>query len=73
MERLRERLGTYDRLVAGMAGALKDSLGKGPKGVQAEIFNDARFEQLEAEGRTELGAKIEEARKIIQGKATDGE
>ena len=65
VERLRERLGTYDRLVAGMVGALKDSLGKGPKGVQAEIFNDARFERLEAEGRAEFAAKIEEARRII--------
>ena len=73
VERLRERLGTYDRLVAGMAGALKDSLGKGPKGVQAEIFNDARFERLEAEGRAEFAAKIEEARRIIQGEAKGGD
>lgn len=49
-----------------LTGALKDSLGKGPKGVQAEIFNDARFERLEAEGRAEFAAKIEEARRIIQ-------
>lgn len=55
-----------------MAGALKDSLGKGPRGVQAEIFNDARFERLEAEGRAEFAAKIEEARKIIQGEARGG-
>ena len=73
VERLRERLGTYDRLVAAMAGALKDSLGKGPKGVQAEIFNDARFERLEAEGRAEFAAKIEEARRIIQSEALGGE
>lgn len=67
VERLRERLGTYDRLVAGMAGALKDAVGEGPKGVQAEIFNDARFERLEAEGRAEFGVQIEKARQIIQG------
>lgn len=73
VERLRERLGTYDRLVAAMAGALKDSLGKGPRGVQAEIFNDARFERLEAEGRAEFAAKIEEARRIIQGEVLGGE
>jgi hypothetical protein len=73
VERLRERLGTYDRFAAGMAGALKDSLGKGPKSVQAEIFNDARFERLEAEGRAEFGAKIEEARRIIEGETLGGE
>ena len=73
MERLCERLGTYDQLVAGMAGALKDSFGKGPKGVQAEIFNDARFERLEAKGRAEFAAKIEEARRIIQGELPDKE
>ncbi len=71
VERLRERLGTYDRLVAAIAGSLKDSLGKGPKGVQAEIFNDARFERLEAEGRAEFAAKIEEARRTIQGEVRD--
>ena len=27
-----------------------------------EIFNDARFERLEAEGRAEFATKIEEAR-----------
>lgn len=73
VERLRERLATYDRLVAGMAGALKDSLGKGPKGVQAEIFNDTRFERLEAEGRAEFAAKIEEARRIIEDETTGGD
>lgn len=73
VERLRERLGTHDRLVTAMAGALKDSLGKGPKGVQAEIFNDVRFERLEAEGRAEFAAKIEEARKIIQSEVFGGE
>lgn len=54
------------------AGALKDLLGKGPKGVQAEIFNDTRFERLEAEGRAEFAVKIEEARKIILSQALGG-
>jgi len=58
---------TYDRLVAAVAGALKDDLGEGAKGVQAEIFNDARFERLEAEGRAEFAAKIEEMRKLLAG------
>lgn len=58
VSRLREQLGTYDRLVAAVAGAVKDDLGGAAKGVQAEIFNDARFERLEAEGRAEFAAKI---------------
>ena len=73
LERLRERLGTYDRLVAARAGALQDTLGKGPKGVLAEIFDDLRFERLEAEGRAEFAAKIEEARRIIGGEAAGGQ
>ena len=69
VERLRERLGTYDRFVAAMAGALKDDLGEGAKGVSAEIFNDVRFERLEAEGRAEFAAKIAEARKLFRNGA----
>jgi hypothetical protein len=67
LERLRQRLATYDRLVAAVAGMLMDDLGKGEAGVQAEIFNDARFERLEAEGRAEFAAKIEEMRKLLAG------
>jgi hypothetical protein len=67
VERLQERLATYDRLVAAVAGALKDDLGEGAKGVQAEIFDDARFERLEAEGRAEFAAKIEEMRQLLAG------
>lgn len=66
VERLKQRLTTYDRLVAAMAGALKDDLGKGETGVGAEIFDDARFERLEAEGRAEFAAKIEEMQKVLQ-------
>jgi hypothetical protein len=70
-ERLRERLGTYDRMVAAMAGALADDLGK--ESVKGEIFNDVRFERLEAEGRAEFAAKIEQARKLFQdGKISGG-
>ena len=65
-ERLRQRLGTYDRLVAAVAGALKDDLGGGAKGVQAGILSDARFERLEAEGRAEFATGIDELRKLFQ-------
>jgi hypothetical protein len=34
--------------------------------VQAEIFNDARFERLEAEGRAEFAAKIEAVQKLFR-------
>jgi hypothetical protein len=64
--RLRERLRLYDRLVAAVAGALKDDRDKGSKGVRAEIFNDPRFERLEAEGCAEFNAKIAELRMAVQ-------
>ena len=67
LERLRQRLATYDRLVAAVAGALMDDLGKGKPGVRAEIFQDTRFERLEAEGRDEFAAKIEEMQKLLKG------
>ena len=70
-ERLRQRLATYDRLVAAVAGTLMDDLGKGEAGVQAEIFNDAHFERLEAEGRAEFAAKIEEIRKLLADKTAN--
>lgn len=75
VERLRQRLGTYDRLVAAVAGALKDDLGESETGVRAEIFDDARFERLEAEGRAEFAAKIEEMQKLFRkdGLSHDGE
>jgi hypothetical protein len=66
-QRLRERLGTYDRMVAAVAGALRDDLGESAKSVQAEIFNDARFERLEAEGRAEFALAIDEMRKLLGG------
>ncbi len=61
-----QRLGAYDRLVAAVAGALKDDLGKVTAGVQAGIFDDARYERLEAEGRTEFAVKIEEMQKLFR-------
>ncbi len=71
VEHLRERLGTYDRLMAAVAGALKDDTGKGGPKVTAEILNDTRFERLEAEGRAEFAAKIEEMQKLLKGGAAN--
>jgi hypothetical protein len=62
MEELRRRVATYDRLVAGVAGTLKDEAGDHGSAVQAEIFNDQRFELLEAEGRMEFAAQLDELR-----------
>jgi hypothetical protein len=71
LERLRQRLATHDRLVAAVAGMLMNDLGKGESGMQAEIFHDVRFERLEAEGRAEFAAKIEEMRKLLKGDAAN--
>ncbi len=65
-----QRLGAYDRLVAAVAGALKDDLGKVTAGVQAGIFDDARYERLEAEGRTVFAVKIEEMQKLFRKTGT---
>ncbi|MBI5385870.1 MAG: hypothetical protein HZA90_14425 [Verrucomicrobia bacterium] len=47
-------------MTAAFAGALKDATGEDGPPVQAEIFNDARFERLEAEGRAEFAAQLEQ-------------
>jgi hypothetical protein len=65
LERLRQRLATYDRLVAAVAGTLMDDLGKGEAGVQAEIFDNARFERLEAEGRAEFASQLAALRQLL--------
>ncbi len=62
VERLKERLGAYDRLVAAVAGALKDEFGEGGPSVRAQIFDDGRFERLEAEGRAELRQRSKRCR-----------
>jgi len=68
VEQLKKRIGTYDRLIASVAGALKDSTEGSSSSVQAEIFDDARFERLEAEGRREFADQIVQLRKLFQGR-----
>lgn len=63
LQQLRRRVAMYDRLVAAVAGAIKDE----GQQVKAEIFSDARFERLEAEGRAEFAAPIEELRRLLSG------
>ena len=66
LDQLRQRVAVYDRLVAAVAGAMKDSAEEVGPPVDAEIFDDARFERLEAEGRAQFAAQIEEAQRIIK-------
>ena len=66
LDQLRRRIAVYDRLVAAVAGAIKDSAEDGVLPVKGEIFNDSRFERLEAEGRAQFSAQIEEAWRIIK-------
>jgi hypothetical protein len=65
LDRLRQRLGTYDRMVAAVAGVLRDAADESGPGVQAEIFSDARFERLEAEGRAEFAPKVEAVKRLL--------
>lgn len=53
-ERLQQRIGTYDRLMAAVAGMVADEESEGGRKVAAEIFSDVRFEQLEAQGRADF-------------------
>jgi hypothetical protein len=64
LDHLRQRVGIYDRLVAAVAGAMKDSTEEGTP-LEAEIFNDARFERLEAEGREEFAAQLDQMRRHL--------
>jgi len=48
-----------NRLVAAVAGALKDA-------AQEEILNDARFERLEADGRAQFAGQIAELRHLLR-------
>ena len=54
---LRNELERYDRLVAACAGTLKDAVGEGEL-VHGAIFDDPRFERLEAEGSVEFAEQL---------------
>jgi hypothetical protein len=63
VEKLREELGGYDRLVAAMSGVLKDAGGGLP--VKAPIFDYKDFERLEHEGWEKYGGQIERLRREL--------
>ncbi len=64
VEKLREELRGYDRLVAAMSGVLKDAGGGLP--VQSPIFDYANFERLEHEGWQEFGGDMERLREGLR-------
>ena len=64
-DRLRQKLETYDRLVAAVAGAINDEAdGIDPK-IAAAIFDDARYEWLEAEGREGFASQLAEVKDVL--------
>lgn len=66
---LRRQLTTYDRIVAGFAGAMKDAAGDDPAHpVQATIFQHPQFERLEAEGVKHHEEKLRAATKVVAGR-----
>lgn len=63
---LRAKLATYNGIVAGLAGALKDATeDSGGPPVQSPIFAHPEFEQLEAEGVAKLDEKLRAAREAV--------
>lgn len=58
---LRRRLAEYDRAVAGLGGMFKDAAESIGERVHGPIFDDMRFERLEAEGRQEYESIIHQS------------
>ncbi len=59
-EKLKTRLRQYDGLIAALSGMMKDAAAASASGLRVEspIFDYARFERLEHEGRQEFGRQI---------------
>lgn len=63
---LRKKLATYNGIVAGLAGAMKDAAeDDGGPSIQSPIFEHPEFERLEAEGVAEHEKTFKEVRKVI--------
>jgi hypothetical protein len=67
-EALKERLGLYDGLVAGVAGVFKDAAGvaNSALSVESPIFDYTLFERLEHEGRQRFGRPLAELQKMCR-------
>lgn len=59
-------LAQMNRAVAGLAGALKDAVEEDGGGVASPIFAHPQFEYLEAEGASEMAAKLVEAARVAR-------
>ncbi len=66
-EKLRANLVEYNRLVAGLGGALKDAVDSPGVSLEAPIFGHPRFEQLESEAQSGHAAAIARAAGMIVG------
>ncbi|MBC8009781.1 MAG: hypothetical protein H7067_06770 [Burkholderiales bacterium] len=65
--KLRANLDHYDRLVAGLGGALKDAAEVHGVAVESPIFAHPRFEYMEAEGQNAHATAIRQTTGIIAG------
>ena len=66
VECLRQRAGVYDRLVAAVAGTISDGTAEQGVKIAAEIFDDVRFERLEAEGRAQFARQLAELKEELE-------
>lgn len=66
VECLRQRAGVYDRLVAAVAGTISDEPAEPRAKITAEIFDDVRFERLEAEGRAQFAHQLAELKEELE-------
>ena len=61
-----QHIGSWNEMIAALAGKLKDVLGDGPLGVQSAITHYPNFEQLEAAGQDKLPPGCEHLASLIQ-------
>ena len=55
---LAKSLGSYDAMIAGMVGAMKDAAGAAGMDVESAMFGRPDFEHLEAKGQGEMGEML---------------
>jgi len=63
--RLRTQLDVYNRLIAGLGGALKDAADENGGSIESPIFAHPHFERLEAEGQGAHSEHIRQATGVI--------
>lgn len=66
-KKLRQELGDYDRLIAGLGGVFKDACDAsgGRLSVESPIFSYKNFERLEHEGQQEFGGRIQQLHETL--------